>query len=48
MAREKTAILDAGETFPSLELATVCGRNLKVPEDFLGNWSVLLFLRGDW
>ncbi len=48
MARENVPVLDSGDKFPLIELSAVSGDRLKVPEDFLGSWSVILFYRGDW
>lgn len=48
MAREKVAILDSGDLFPSLTFTTVDGNSLTIPGDLAGKWSVVLFYRGDW
>lgn len=48
MARENVHLLDSGDMFPSLEITTVSGNRLMIPEDLVGKWSVVLFYRGDW
>lgn len=48
MARANTALLDSGDIFPTIEFPTVSGGRIKVPDDLLGAWSVVLFYRGIW
>ena len=40
--------LDAGNSFPNLEVPTVAGNPLAIPQDFRGRYAVLLFYRGGW
>lgn len=48
MTRANVAILGTGDVFPSMEITTVSGSKLRVPEDLQGDWSVVLFYRGGW
>ena len=41
-------VLHPGDTFPSLTVTPVDTAPLKVPEDFAGQFGVVLFLRGAW
>ena len=45
MARTNTTPLDAGETFPSIELQFVDGSKRTLPGDC---WTVVLIYRGQW
>ena len=40
--------LNVGDLFPQYEIQTVQGKTLHIPEDFSGEYSVLLFYRGGW
>jgi hypothetical protein len=40
--------LDAGSSFPSLQLQTVGGKQVSAPGDFGNNHAVVLFYRGHW
>lgn len=44
MARQ----LNTGDPFPEYVVNTVDGSTLKIPQDLLGKYSVLLFYRGGW
>jgi peroxiredoxin len=48
MSREKSIALDGGDLFPALEFDTVGGKQVSLPADLAGNWSVVLFYRGGW
>lgn len=48
MARAGTRILDSGETFPDLTMATVLHGRISVPEAFSSGWGVLLVYRAHW
>jgi len=48
MARAGTRILDSGETFPTLEMATVTHGRVVVPKIFDNDWGVLLVYRAHW
>ena len=48
MAREGKALLDSGDVFPGVEIQTVQGEILRLPDYAVGKWAVLLFYRGDW
>lgn len=48
MAREQGPLLDNGDVFPTMHLKTVGGKELCLPEDTRGKWTVLIFYRGDW
>lgn len=52
-ARRKTVAktkqpLDAGETFPSYEVALVDGRSVRIPDQLDKEYNVLLIYRGSW
>lgn len=40
--------LDAGETFPSYEVAMVDGRSVRIPDQLDKEYNVLLIYRGSW
>ena len=40
--------LDAGDCFPDYQVKTVDGRELHLPQDLSGEYSVLIFYRGIW
>ena len=40
--------LGIGAEFPNLQLTTVDGRNLAIPEQLEGRYRVILFYRGHW
>jgi len=40
--------LNFGDVFPSYEVQTVQGMTLHIPEDFSGEYSIILFYRGGW
>lgn len=48
MARESGRILDTGDLFPVMELDSVSGEKIILPEDFDRRWTILLFYRGHW
>ncbi len=48
MSRSNCKILDTGDRFPRLNINLVTGEVMSVPDDFGGNWSILLFYRGHW
>ena len=48
MAREPVRILDAGDTFPSMNLDLVGGDSISLPGGLAGNWAAVLFYRGDF
>lgn len=49
MARKTNArLLDAGDTFPRLELILTSGRRLRLPEDLTQPFNVVLVNRGAW
>ena len=48
MAREGAFILDVGDEFPHLTLATVNHGGVTLPEGFGGHWGVFLIYRGHW
>jgi alkyl hydroperoxide reductase subunit AhpC len=48
VARTGNAILDAGDEFPSLAVATVADGTVTLPDAFGDDWGVLLFYRAHW
>jgi peroxiredoxin len=44
MARQ----LNAGELFPECVVQTVDSQTIHIPQDFSGEYSVLIFYRGIW
>lgn len=48
MARQGCQALDTGDAFPSLEMDSVGGERIVLPELFSGKWNVLFFYRGHW
>ena len=40
--------LNAGDVFPEYRVQTVDGRKLQIPQDFTGQYAVLVFYRGGW
>jgi len=49
MARKTNArLLDAGDTFPSLELSLTNGKRLRLPTDLTQPFNVVLVNRGSW
>ena len=49
MARKASArLLDAGDTFPELELTLADGRRLRLPEELTQPFNVVLVNRGAW
>lgn len=48
MAQSLGDKLDNGEVFPDLELQLVNGGTQKISQLTVGQWSVVLFYRGDW
>lgn len=40
--------LGIGAFFPTLQLTTVDGRDVTIPEQLEGRYSVILFYRGHW
>jgi len=40
--------LNAGDLFPDYQVQTTEGRNLRLPQDLSGEYSVLIFYRGIW
>ncbi len=48
MARETGPILDSGDPFAGLTMATTAGGTLTLPADGLGRWTILLVYRGHW
>lgn len=48
MTRSEQHRLDTGNSFPELHVSTTNGRSLVLPGEFVGQWAVLLFYRGDW
>ena len=40
--------LDAGTTFPRMQLTTVSGDALMLPDDIATRYQVVLFYRGHW
>lgn len=48
MAHEKRTLLDTGDIFPEMSFRAISGKQISLPQDLLGKWSVLLFYRGHW
>ncbi len=48
MARAGTHILDSGQPFPTLEIATVAHGPIVVPNVFERGWGVFLVYRAHW
>ena len=46
MAQAEGRKLDAGDTFPHMELAVAGGSTIALPDGFGAGWGVLLFYRG--
>jgi peroxiredoxin len=46
MTQSGTRKLDAGDPVPAMELATVGGGAIGLPDAFGAGWGVLLFYRG--
>jgi len=40
--------LNAGAVFPAMELTTVAGDTLKLPDNIATAYQVMLFYRGHW
>ena len=40
--------LDAGATFPSVELKLTQGGTVRLPDDIASDYAVVLFYRGHW
>ena len=40
--------LQNGQRFPTIEVTTLAGEVLTLPDDLEGKWGVLLFYRGHW
>ena len=40
--------LDAGSAFPTVELTTVAGDTINLPDDISSSYQVVLFYRGHW
>jgi peroxiredoxin len=40
--------LNMGDLFPEYVVQTVDGRTLHIPQDLSGEYSVLIFYRGNW
>jgi len=48
MPRMSEAILDSGDTFPTMSFNKAGGGQLKLPDDVAGDWGVVLLYRGHW
>jgi len=48
MAQFNTRKLDYLDDFPSLDLKLVNDKNLRLPADTKGDWTILLVYRGHW
>lgn len=41
-------VLQNGDKFPELKIASVAGETLSIPEDLAGSYGVVLIYRGSW
>jgi peroxiredoxin len=41
-------LLNPGDSFPQFTVKTASGADLTIPEDFSGDYGVVLFYRGSW
>ena len=48
MAQKRGSQLDLGDSFPEIDINTVQGTKIRLPDDVRGKWSVILIYRGDW
>lgn len=48
MAQNEQKRLDTGDKFPNMPFTTITGRNLNFPDEFVGEWKLVLFYRGGW
>jgi hypothetical protein len=48
MPKMNNKFLDAGDTFPQLEMNKVGGGKIVLPDDLLGDWGAILFYSGHW
>ena len=48
MAKADSTFLDINDPFPNLELQLSTGETFNLPEDFGGNYGIVLIYRGDW
>ncbi len=48
MPKVNDKLLDRGEIFPRLEMNKVGGGKIILPDDFSGEWGVVIFYSGYW
>ncbi len=48
MPKASDLFLDTGDMFPTLEMKRAGGGKITLPDDFLGDWAVVIFYSGHW
>lgn len=48
MRNDPCRLLDTGDQFPPMDIPTVQGDRIILPDYFTGHWNVFLIYRGHW